>query len=132
MYKNLSKIIHPELSYKINGICFAVHNERGQYCNEKQYADTIEEYLKKIGLPYQRELLLDNIYVGLPGRHRVDFLVANKIVLEIKAKRAIVPEDYYQVKRYLVALDKKLGILINFRSKYIYPKRILNSKNKQY
>jgi GxxExxY protein len=130
MHKNLSKVIHPELSYKVNGICFAVHNELGQYRNEKQYADAIESHLKKLSIPYKRELILDNAQIGLPGRNRVDFLIADEIVLEIKTKRAIVPEDYYQLKRYLVSLDKKLGILINFRSKYIYPKRVINSQAK--
>jgi GxxExxY protein len=64
----------------------------------------------------------------LSGRNKVDFVVEDKIVVEIKAKRVIEREDYYQVQRYLVAMNKKLGLLVNFRDKYLRPKRILNSK----
>ena len=54
----MNKLIHPKLSYKINGILFDVHNERGQYCNEKQYCDAIESHLKDSGLQYEREKVL--------------------------------------------------------------------------
>ncbi len=65
------------------------------------------------------------------GRNKIDFIIDDKIILETKAKRIITNEDYYQIKRYLIAFDKKLGILVNFRKKYITPKRILNSLAKE-
>ena len=46
--KNFSNLIYPELSYKIVGILFIVHNELGRFCNERQYADAIERYFEKI------------------------------------------------------------------------------------
>ena len=126
--RNLKKLIHPELSYRINGILFAVHNELGRFCNEKQYCDLIENYLKKLNLKYEREKILPPSFENeFKGRNKVDFLIENKIILEIKAKRFLTNEDYYQIKRYLVTLNKKLAILVNFRRKYIIPKRILNS-----
>lgn len=126
--ENISKIIYPEISYKINGILFSAHNELGQFCNEKQYGDLIESYFKKFDLKYEREKILPPSFENeLEGRNRTDFLVEDKILIEIKAKRFLTREDYYQVKRYLTALNKKLGILVNFRRKYITPKRILNS-----
>ena len=54
-------------------------------------------------------------------------LIPDKIILEIKAKRIIGREDYYQTKRYLTTLNKKLAIVVNFRDKTIKPKRIINS-----
>lgn len=51
----------------------------------------------------------------------------DKIILEIKAIRVLTRETYYQVRRYLQAFNKKLGLLVNFRDKYLRPKRILNS-----
>ncbi len=124
----MSSLIYPELSYKINGILFKVHNELGKYRNEQEYADAIENQLKKFQLKYKRELNLSPSFEGeKEGRNKVDFLIEDCIILEIKAKRIILKEDYFQVKRYLVTLNKKLGILVNFRSAYLQPKRILNS-----
>jgi len=118
--KSFNKLIHPELSYKITGVLFAVHNELGRFRNEKEYGDAIETHLKKFNIGYEREKKIDI-------RNTVDFLIENKVILEIKVKRLLTKEEYYQIKRYLVALNKKSGLLVNFRDKYIKPKRILNS-----
>ena len=127
-----AKIIYPDLSYKVVGACFAVHNELGRYCNEKQYADCFEGYLKRFGIIYEREKVLPRGFESEePGRNKADFLIENKIVLELKAKRMLNREDYYQVRRYLQAMNKKLGILVNFRDKYLHPRRILNSSTEE-
>lgn len=127
-----SKLIYPDLSYKVTGILFATHNERGRFCNEKQYADAVEGYFKEFNIKYEREKILPPSFENEnPGRNKVDFLVDNKIILELKAKRFLTKDDYYQLKRYLVALNKKLGLLVNFRRKYLDPKRVLNSLAKE-
>lgn len=124
-----SKIIYPELSYKITGMLFTIHNELGRYCNEKQYCDAIESSFKNGKMDYVREFVLPPSFNGeKQGRNKVDFLIDNKIVLEVKAKPITTREDYSQLKRYLVAINKKLGILVNFRRQYLQPKRILNSQ----
>lgn len=130
--KDFTKLIYPELSYKITGILFSVHNELSGFCNEKQYADAIEGYLKKLKINYEREKVLPPSFeYEAEGRNKADFLIDNKIILEIKAKQFLSRSDYYQTKRYLVALNKKLAILVNFHQKYIRPKRILNSLAKE-
>ena len=122
-------VIYPELSYELVGIFYAVHNELGRYCNEKQYADLVEQKLKEHNLKYVREMVLDKYFNSERiGRHRIDFLVDDKIVVEIKCKRILDRNEYYQVRRYLTVLDKKLAILVNFRDKYLHPRRILNSQ----
>lgn len=126
------EIVYRDLSYKINGILFAVHNELGQFYNEKQYCDKIEYRLKELNLKYEREKILPPSFEKeFEGRNKLDFLIENKIILEVKTKRFLDNNDYYQVKRYLIVLNKKLGILVNFRRKYITPKRILNSSAKE-
>jgi len=131
--ENFSKLVYPELSYKITGILFAAHNELGRFRNEKQYSDGLEGYLKKFKIKYEREEILPASFEQeSKGRNKIDFLIEDKIILEMKAKRLLVKNDYYQTKRYLVALNKKLGLLINFRDKYIRPERILNSSVKNY
>ena len=129
---DLQKLIYPELSYKITGILFAVHNELGRSRSEKQYGDAIENYLKIYEIVYEREKILPPSFSGeKAGRNKVDFLIEDKIILEIKNKPIIINEDYRQLNRYLVSLGKKLGLLINFRQRYLRPKRILNSLAKE-
>ena len=113
-----TKIIHKELSYKINGILFKVHNELGRFCREKQYADTIELLLKDAKIDYAREKTtsLNNI---------PDFIIESKIILELKTEPFILKEHYNQVQRYLQDTNLKLGLLANFRSKYLKPIRII-------
>jgi len=117
------KIIEPELSYKIVGICFDTHNTLGRYCREKQYCDYIEDKLKENKISYERELI-DNF------GNRFDFLIDNEIVLEIKAKPLILKADYYQTQRYLQISKKKLALLVNFQNKYIRPIRVVRIDTK--
>lgn len=126
--ENFNKLVYPDLSYKVYGVLFAAHNERGRFCNEKQYADAIEQKLKELKIGYVRELVIPESFEGEKlGRNKIDFLIDNKIVLEIKAVRILTKDFYYQTRRYLTACSKKLGILVNFRDRYLHPKRILNS-----
>ena len=122
------ELIFKELSYRINGALFDVQNELGRYCNEKQYGDLLEK-LKERKIGYEREKFIPESFEGeRPNRNRVDFLVENLIVIELKVKRVIERQDFYQTKRYLVAFNKKLGLVVNFREKYLQPKRIINSQ----
>jgi len=122
------KVLYPELSYAITGILFQTHNELGRYCNEKQYGDRLEQLLKNSSTTYEREKVLPPSFAGeQDGRNKADFLIDDKIVLELKSKRLITKEDYYQTQRYLAALGKELGILVNFRQRYLTPKRVLNA-----
>jgi len=122
----MTELIHPDLSYKLNGILFKVHNELGQFRGEREYGDLIENYFQKLNIKYEREKILPISFENDQQRNRVDFLVEDKIILELKAKNFVDKEDYYQIKRYLAVLNKPLGILVNFRKKYITPKRIVN------
>jgi len=112
-------LFYGDLSYQLTGILFNVHNELGRYSREKQYGDLLEKYLKLENIKYNRELR-----IGETG-NVADFLVDDKIIIELKAKPVILKDDYYQVQRYLQSLNKKLGILVNFRNKYIKPIRII-------
>ncbi len=121
------KIIYPDLSYKICGLCFAVHNERGRYLSEKSYADALENTLKKNNFSYNREIAIEPAFDGENTRRNIpDFIIEDKIVLDIKAKKLITKDDYFQMKRYLISSGKRLGIIVNFRQHYLSPKRILN------
>jgi GxxExxY protein len=121
-----TRLIYPELSYVITGICFTVHNKIGSYGREKQYSDAIEKTLKEARVKFAREFR-----IGDSG-NIADFIVDGKIILELKAKRIIIKEDYYQLQRYLQETNLKLGLLVNFRNKYIKPVRVvrIDTENK--
>ena len=81
------KLIYPELSYSLVGICFDVHNEIGRFGREKQYCDLYEEKIKIVRIPYVREFSIGNT------GNRVDFLVDDKIILEFKTVPVITKEN---------------------------------------
>ncbi len=113
------KLIFPELSYKIVGVLYKVHNEIGRYGREIQYCNFLEKKLKEEKIDYKREYT-----IGDTG-NRLDFLIEGKVIIEVKAKDIVTREDYYQIQRYLQITDMRLGILVNFRQKYLHPKRIV-------
>jgi GxxExxY protein len=114
-----SELFYPELSYKIVGILYAAQNQLGCFAREKQYCDEIERRLKEIGLAYKRECAIGN------SGNITDFIIDGKIVLELKAKRVLLNEDFDQVQRYLQETGLKLGLLVNFRAKYLKPLRVI-------
>lgn len=123
----MKNLILPKLSYKICGLLFKVHNSLGRYCNEKQYSDAFEHLLVGNNIRYEREKYIPISFEGeKQGRNKVDFIIDNGLIIEFKSKRILLKEDYYQVKRYLVAFNKQLGFLVNFRDKFLKPRRILN------
>jgi len=118
------EILYPDLSYKLNGIFFKIHKEIGRYSREKQYADAFERELVGNSLKYLREerIVKEKSFTG----NIIDFIIENNVVVELKAKKFITKDDFYQIKRYLISLNKKLGLLVNFRDEFIKTKRVLN------
>jgi len=122
-----NKLVYPELSYKICGFLFYIHNQLGRFRKEKDYADALEIVFKENKTPYSRETRTDNSLLSQRfGLYKLDFLIDNKVILELKAKTLLTKEDYYQLKRYLESKKLKLGLLVNFRDKYLKPKRVIN------
>jgi GxxExxY protein len=103
----------------INGILYATHNELGQYARERQYGDVAERLFKEKVISTEREKRIGN------SGNVLDFVIDGKVALEFKAKRIITKEDYYQVQRYLQETGLRLAIIVNFRDKYLRPKRIV-------
>lgn len=121
-------ILHPELSYKITGLCFQIQKELGRFCRERQYADRMEELLKSSRIEYKREVELKKLIPSSPKGNIVNFIINSKIILDLKAKNFITKDDYFQMQRYLQGCNLELGMIINFRSQHLKPKRILNNK----
>lgn len=116
-------IIYSDLSYKINGLLFKTHRELGRFRKEKEYGDFLENLLKIENIKYVREYRIKNEQV----RNIVDFIIDDKMVLELKSIGYLHTEDFQQTKCYLSALNLKLGLLINFRHDSLIIKRVINS-----
>lgn len=127
----MDKIIHKELSYKLNGIFYQIHNQLGRYCSHKQYADAMEIIFKKNQIVYKREIDVPIDFSGeaIKG-NRIDFLVERLIPVDIKIQKYITKADFVQMVRYLKAANARLGIIVNFRQKILKPKRIVNANYK--
>ena len=123
----MKEILEKDLSYKITGILFEVHNRLGRFCKHDQYCEALEVLFKEKGIEYLREIEIP-IMIGnakITG-NRLDFLVEGRVVLDVKCKKAITVQDYVQMKRYLRACEKQLGIIVNFSETSIRPKRIIS------
>jgi len=122
------KIIYKELSYKLNGIFYQLHNRLGRYCSHKQYADAMEFLFKEEGINYEREVDVPvEFSQGLIKGNRIDFLVEKSIPIDIKVEKYITKADFMQMLRYLKATKRKLGIIVNFHQRSLKPKRIINA-----
>ena len=125
----MPKIVQKELSYKIVGILFSVHNQLGNRYQEKYYQRAVEQALIENHIVYQKELAVDLTYNGKKiGKYFLDFLIERAIILEIKVVPNLRPKDFKQLLAYLVSNNIELGILANFRSEKLMYKRVLNSK----
>lgn len=125
----MGEILQKDLSYQLTGILFQVHNKLGRFCKHDQYCGALEILLKENKIEYKREIEVPIEFNGVKlAGNKLDFLIENKIVVDVKCKREITTKDYVQMKRYLVASDKELGIIVNFSEKSIRPRRILRKK----
>jgi GxxExxY protein len=118
-------IFHKELSYQLTGLFFKIHKRLGRYCREKQYGDFLEALLKKEGIRYIREKSLPIEVIDNVRTNIVDFDIDGKILVDLKAKPFVTKEDYFQMQKYLQVSNYKLGMIVNFRSSYLKPIRII-------
>jgi aspartyl-tRNA(Asn)/glutamyl-tRNA(Gln) amidotransferase subunit B len=127
MGSNKSRIMLKNESYKLMSLLFEVHNKLGPIYKEKNYQDAIEVILKREGISYEREknvkLKFENLEVS---DFFVDFVIDNKIVLEVKTKPFISNDDIRQASRYIKSLNLPLAIIVNFKHQRLGFKRVVN------
>ena len=120
-------LVYKDESYQIIGKCFEVHNNLGPGFLEIVYKDALEYELTKSGIPYEREKEYIVNYKGiiLPHKFYADFIVFDKIILEIKAVSGIADEFIAQAINYLRISQNKLALIINFGELKLNSKRIV-------
>jgi len=123
----MENLIYPEESYQIIGKCMEVHRELGHGFLEVVYKDALEYLFRKSNIFYEREKEYDVFFqdIILPHKFYADFVVFDKIILEIKAVSSLTNEHIAQTINYVKVSGNKLGLLVNFGKRSVESKRIV-------
>jgi GxxExxY protein len=122
----MSKIIYQEESYLIMGILFDIHNNLGSGFSEIVYKDALEYEFHNQSIPFEREKEYNVKYKDIVLKHKfyADFVVFNKIILELKSCESINDNHIAQCLNYLKVSNNKLAIIVNFTKDNLEYKRL--------
>lgn len=124
-------MLHKELTHKIIGCAMEVHKHLGNGFQEVIYQKALAYEMELQGITYSREFEMPVNYKDLQvGTRRVDILVAEEIMVEIKAVIQLEDVHLAQAMNYCEAYHLPIGLLINFGSKSLDFKRVHNNKIK--
>jgi len=124
----MEKYKHSELTHKIIGCAMQVHSFLGNGFQELIYQRALALELSKDGLSFARELEMPIYYKEYSepiGTRRVDFLVEDKVLVELKAIGQLEDVHIVQVLNYIKAYKLEIGLLINFGEKSLNFKRLI-------
>jgi GxxExxY protein len=123
----MAQFIHKQLSYKILGMAFSVHNILGPGLLESAYEGAFCVELTKAGIPFSRQKVYPLYYKGeLIGGYIADLVVDNTIILELKSVRALTKVMEAQIINYLKLSKLPVGYLLNFNGTSLEWKRFVN------
>ena len=120
-------LVYPELSYAILGCLFKTWTERGAGHKEKIYQKAVATELRAKELAFTEQfpikLYQRETFIGI---YYVDFLIENKVVVELKVRNYFSNKDIQQLYSYLKGLNLQLGILAHFTESGVKYKRVVN------
>ena len=123
----MADVLYKDLSYAVVGAAMAVHRELGSAFLEQVYESALAHELDLQSIAYERQPQLPVFYKGQQvGWFKPDFIVDGKIILELKAVKAINQIHEAQAHNYLAASGLHLAIILNFGSPSLEFKRIVN------
>lgn len=123
-------MLYPEESSKLLELAFQLHRELGCGFKEKVYQDAFEVLLKENNIPYEREKHIQVVFHGVTLEHDFyyDFLLWDKIGVELKTYSEILGEFEAQLINYLHVGQHKLGVVLNFGCESLEYKWLVNKK----
>jgi GxxExxY protein len=125
--EQLNGLLYEELSYAVIGCAQRVHGKLGPGLPESVYSRALSHEFSRQQIPHQCEVPFEVVYEEQPvGQFRVDALVGERIVLELKAVDRLCDQHEAQVITYLKASGKRLGLLINFGQRRLLVRRFAN------
>lgn len=114
-----------ELTRKVIGCAYAVQNTLGHGFLEKVYENAMIHELKKQHIHALQQTPIQVLYDGIKvGEYFADLLVENRLIVELKAVKALAPEHFAQTLNYLKATQKELALILNFGTAKVEVKRI--------
>ena len=125
----IMELFFKEETYKLRGAIFEVYKDKGSGFLEDVYQECLQIELELQDIPFVAQASLDLEYKGrsLTKKYKPDLICYSEIIIELKAVKALEDRHRAQVQNYLKATNKKVGLLVNFKS---YPKvtieRIVN------
>ena len=117
-----------QISAEIIGAALAVHKELGPGFLESIYHAAMRVSLTHRSIPFQSQYPVDVYFEGdVVGRARIDLVVANQVILELKAVERLRDVHFVQLKSYLRATRLRVGLLFNFNASTLTIKRIVQN-----
>ena len=110
-----------DISYKIIGAALEVHKKLGVGLLENAYETALVYELQKLGFDVKQQYSLSLNYkdIEIQNAYRIDILVENKVIVEVKSVLELHPIHFAQTKTYLKFTNLKLGLLINFKTQLL-------------
>ncbi len=125
----MEDLIFKELSYKLIGIAYKIDNQLGFGHTEKVYSEAFEKILAKDKLSFKRELYYPiKIDDKVITKRFLDFLIDDKIIVEVKTGNYRAKDVFDQVAEYLKINSLKLGLIIRFNRDGVQIRRVVNLK----
>lgn len=122
--------LHKELTDRILGCAIKVHKTLGPGFLESVYENALAIEMEAHGIPYGRQVTVDLLYEGQAvGIHRLDMLVDDKVIVELKAKEQVCQADKATTLSYLKATRKQIALILNFGRPILEIKRLGNKDN---
>ena len=121
-------LLYPELSFKINGVLFEVFRQIGGGHQENYYQKAVRAGLQYHHIPFKEQVHVPLVcYDQKVGKYFLDFLVEERIILELKRGKFVPAKVIDQTKQYLCALSLKLALIACFTQEGVFIKRIVNT-----
>ena len=122
--------LYSDLTFKCRKAIFTVYNTLGFGHKEKVYQEALVQEFEELQIPYKKEFRLPVYYKSkVVGSYRPDFVIDNKIIIELKAVEFIPQIFEQQLLHYLKSTHYKLGLLVNFGNQKIYIRRLIWSES---
>jgi len=124
----MTQLSHADLTHKIIGGFFKVHNELGHGFSEKIYRRALAIVLREMGLEATEERRIKVFFHGaLIGTVWVDIVVDGRIIIEIKATKELETRDESQLLNYLACAGGGVGLLVNFGRTLSYRRFVMGN-----